>query len=55
MIQYIHTNLYSVKIVRTNLKRWHKMTIDGKGRQEEMEFKVAFKGGLGIDRTNVYR
>ena len=48
---YIHTYTHtykfidSAKIVRTNLRRWHRMTIDGKGRLEEMEFKVAFKGG----------
>jgi len=23
----VHTNLYSTKIVRTNLRRWHRMTI----------------------------
>jgi len=43
----IHTYIQSYiapKIVRTNLRRWHKMTIKGKGRLGEMEFLVAFKG-----------
>ena len=26
------------KIVKKNMRRWHRMTIDGKGRLEEMEF-----------------
>ena len=31
---YIHTNLHSAKIMKTNLRRW----LDDKGRLEEMEF-----------------
>jgi len=38
---YIHTYIQiyiAPKIMRTNLRRWHRMTIDGKGRLEEIEF-----------------
>jgi len=45
---YIHTYLQinvAPKIVKKNPRRWHRMTRDGKGRLEEIEFWVAFKGG----------
>jgi len=48
MHTYIHTYLHiniAPKIVKKNPRRWHRMTRDGKGRLEEIEFWVAFKGG----------
>jgi len=39
---YIHTNLYSAK---NRENESEELALDGKGRLEEMEFQVAFKGG----------
>ena len=48
---YIHTNLYSAKIVRTNLRRWHRTTRPVKSDWKRWNFRWRLK----VDRVSIAR